>query len=926
VHDSIEFRAIAIACLVLAFGVGARLFARKLRLPYTVAMLLAGAAAAFGLDRFGSAGAPDQLAHWLTPDLIIFVFLPALVYESATALDAHAFWKERSALGLLAAPALLVSAGLVAASMVALTAGTWEWSWPVALVFGALISATDPVAVVALLREVGAPKRLGVLIEGESLLNDGTSIVVFTVLVGLLAEGQLSVAHGVVDFLRVVAGGALVGFGVAFFATLVLTRTFNDALVEIPVTLVVAYAAMILAEGVLHVSGVIAVVVAGLWMGGRGRTAVSPEVRGPLHHFWELLAHIANTLIFFLVGMLIWRQLEHAAVFDLVLILAAFIAVILVRFTVTFSFLPVMRALGGRVSVNESLVMSWSGLRGAVSLALALIVCQQPGIAPGVQRDILLATAGVVLLTIMINGNTAGLLLKKLGFSKRPLSETLGVLRASSSVIDRVLSRIEVLSRARDLRPLDWTEVRAELAVRQQELDVLAQKAEDELRGGGDQQQHVGAWVHALRLERESYWKAFSDGTLGARAVRLLDLEVDRHLDRLALGDLEPPRSRTDAAHAGLADRAFAWIFSRTVRARASRLALIYDLERGEVQASERVLAGLAALGGEQGVHDDVERHYRLLLDVSTQRLEEMRANHPELVRAVEARLARRLALNLEREELRKLVSRGVLDETQGHVALGKVQRRMKALFDVSLHGELPTVPELLSRAPLFDQLPERLLHQLSEEAKEHVAAPGEVIFDQGDRGTGVFVIARGAVHIYREGEKPAGDDQQEGRRLVDILGAGQVFGEMAFVSGAPRSATVQAATSATLLELPRAALIKAISRDARLEERLYADFAERSFDAWARRQPTLAHMSRDHRREWFHRCQVRRIGEGEKIPRETAALVFVASGTVTCGDDELHAPCGLEGEQLDVALASSEVRIALLPSRPDADADAAAE
>jgi CRP-like cAMP-binding protein len=520
----------------------------------------------------------------------------------------------------------------------------------------------------------------------------------------------------------------------------------------------------------------------------------------------------------------------------------------------------------------------------------------------------------VVLLTIMVNGNTAGMLLKRLGFSRRPVSETLGVLRAESSALDRVLVRLDSLSRARDLRPLDWRDVRAALAQRQGELQSLADKAEDELRNGGEPEQRIGAWVHALRLEREAYWRAFADGTLGARAVRLLDLEVDRHLDRLALGDLEPPRSRTAAAHTGVADRLFAWIDSRTARARASRLALLYDFARGEVHAAERVLAGLSALGGERGVHADVERHYQLLLDLSTQRLEEMRANHPELVQAVEARLARRLALNVEREEMSQLISRGVLDETQGHAALARIQRRMKALFEVTLHGTLPTVPDLLSRVPLFDSLPDDLVARLADDAKEHVVAPGEVVFEQGDRGTGVFVIARGALHVYRRASEEAE------RVLVDVLGAGQVFGEMAFVSGAPRSATVEAATSATLLELSRAALLRAIGDDARLEERLYADFAERSFDAWARSQSSLSHLSRDRRREWFHGCRVRRINAGERIPREDASLVFVASGSVTCKGKTLRAPAGLADDDLDGAQAVGDVRIALLPSPPQDD------
>jgi len=911
-RESLELQTVMIAVGVLAYGALMRGLSRRAKLPFSAVMLVSGALAGLGIDRL-STGAPaaEALAHAVHPDLIIFVFLPALVFESSFALDAHAFWKERSALGLLAAPALVVSAVVVAVSMMFLTASSWAWTWPVALVFGALISATDPVAVVALLRDVGAPKRLGLLIEGESLLNDGTSIVAFGVLVVMLTTGNdLQAGTTMVEFVRVVLGGVIVGVLIAAVVTAWLSRTFNDPLVEIPLTIVAAYAAMIIAEHWLHVSGVIAVVTCGLWIGSRGRTALSPEVRESLTHFWHLIAHVANTLIFFLVGLLIVRQIEMASLGDLMIVLGAYLIIVVVRFAVTFAFQPLITALGGRVSSRESAVMAWSGLRGAVSLALALIVCQNDGIPREIQRDILLTTAGVVFLTIMINGNTVGALLKRLGFDKRPCSDSLARVRAEHAALVRVGERLTQLAHSRDLEPLDWREVRSDLSARILALSEQSQRYEEELNNSGPEGRTAGTWVQALRMERESYWEAFDEGTLGARALRLLDLDVDRQLDRIAGGDPSLLRSHLEALQRGALDRVRSLVGERA-GLRFTRLSLVYDVTRGDVRACERVLAGFALLGVDEDDPDAnaVVEHYTARLTRTTQRAEELRVTHPELVRAVERRLAHRVALNVEREEYRRLAQHGLVDESDGERLLDDVERRMKGLRRERPHKELPDALELLSSATLLEVLPDELRERLADEAKEHVIAPDEVVFEEGDTGESLYVIARGAVRVY------TGTDEQ--RTLVDVLGAGAVFGEMAFLGHTRRTASVEAATSVTLLELPCASVKKAMAEDPRLEEGLFRGFAERAFDRVARTDPRFAHLSRDARRTWFARADVLDLEDGAAIPAADCAITFLVTGRIVGEAGTFKAPAVLSAEVLLGAKTEGKTRLALLSAPP---------
>ncbi|HJL24609.1 MAG TPA: cation:proton antiporter, partial [Polyangiaceae bacterium LLY-WYZ-15_(1-7)] len=491
-HHGPELRVVVVLCIALAVGALTRALGKRLRVPYTVAMLLAGVAAGGLLARFG-----DELhtlaalreGHAVTADLILFVFLPALVFESAFALDVHAFRKNLGFVALLAVPALVVATGLTAAWMVGLTSpalgvGGWAWGWAPALVFGALISATDPVAVVAILREVGAPKRLGLLIEGESLLNDGTAIVVFGLLIGLLKGAEeVSLGHAVLELGRVAGGGVVLGLVLGGLTMAWLGRTFDDPLVEITLTILLAYAAMILAEAVLHVSGVLAIVTAGVTLAGPGRTRISPRVAHFLHQFWEMLAYVANTVIFFLVGVVIVANLPLASLSSVLVGVGAYAGAMLVRLVVTFA----VRPLGNRlvdtpVTTRAAAVMTWGGLRGAVSLALALLLSQQAGIDATLRAQILTVTAGVVLGTILLNGSTTGALLRKLGFTAIGPAEALAEARASEQVLAEVQQRVADADDDPALRTVPWLPVREALGARREalaaELDAARERFE----------------------------------------------------------------------------------------------------------------------------------------------------------------------------------------------------------------------------------------------------------------------------------------------------------------------------------------------------------------------------------------------------------------------------------------------------------------
>jgi CPA1 family monovalent cation:H+ antiporter len=366
---------------------------RRFRIPYTVALVLVGAAL--------SLQSPPDVR--LTSELILSLFLPPLVFEAAFHLRVEAVLRNLPTLVLFAIVGVVLTM-LVAGGVVA-----WGTGLPlsVALVFGSLIAATDPVAVVAMFRRLGVPKRLEVLLEGESLLNDGTAIVLFGLALASRSLGQFDLVQNLVDFVRIAAGGLAVGLLLGWVISRFIS-SIDDYLVEITLTTVLAYGSYLIAEQ-LHVSGVLAVVAAGLVNGNIGPRGMSPTTRIVVLNFWEYIAFLANSAVFLLIGreinlpglIAMWREIAWGIA-----------AVLVARAVVVYS----LTWFGDRMPWRWRHALFWGGLRGAIALALALSLPADFG----PQRNMLVTmTFGVVLFTLVGQGVSMPTLVRRLGLIER---------------------------------------------------------------------------------------------------------------------------------------------------------------------------------------------------------------------------------------------------------------------------------------------------------------------------------------------------------------------------------------------------------------------------------------------------------------------------------------------------------------------------
>jgi CPA1 family monovalent cation:H+ antiporter len=515
---------------------------RRIRFPYTVALVLVG----LGLSFF-----PNVLDLDVSSDLILAVLVPPLIFEATLHIKWRDLRQDMLLVLLLAIVGTLVSTfivgGIVSQFLAIPLLG--------ALAFGALISATDPVAVIAFFRSLGVDKRLSIIIEGESLFNDGVAIVIFNLALSAAAVVALTDATGpainlpsaVLEFLRVAVGGVAVGLSLGFVVSFLILKNVDDHLIETATTVALAFGAYVLAER-FHLSGILAVVAAGLMVGNIGTLNTSPTTQLTLENFWEFLAYVANSLVFLLIGLEI--QITQLIEFA-VPILVAVLAVLLSRAITVYS----LTALNNRltpphrhVSRAYQHVMFWGGLRGAISLALALTLGRDL-FGATIQRELQVMTFGVVLFTILVQGTTIERLIERLGLAPSSPQSLESQRRQALAYAKRAgRKELDRLYHEGILYPDVWEAMRT---VYSEELDQATKALSDHLLAYPELEQEIYLQARAdvLTAERSAYSDAASRGFIGEEVYEALIEETDKRM--AALDIIVDSRSQAATKRAG---------------------------------------------------------------------------------------------------------------------------------------------------------------------------------------------------------------------------------------------------------------------------------------------------------------------------------------------------------------------------------------
>jgi CPA1 family monovalent cation:H+ antiporter len=501
--DLVQFESLVLVMLLIvslvAIGV------RRVRLPYTVALVLAGLAV--------SLSSPPQFV--LTGEIILGIFLPPLLFEAAFHLHLDELRRNYLTIGLLAIPGVVMTM-LVVGGILSAGAGL---GIGVALVFGALIAATDPVSVVAIFRKLGAPKRLEVLLEGESLFNDGTAIVLFGIALTAFEVGEFAVLDGVIDFFAIAGGGVIVGLLLGWIALQLIGR-LDDYLVQTTLTTIVAYGSFLVAEQ-LHVSGVLAVVTAGVINGNIGHREMSPTSRIVVLNFWEYVAFLANSAVFLLIGLAID---VNELINSWQLILWAIGAVLVARAIGIY----LLSRLGPELPGGWRHVLFWGGLRGAIALALALSLPE----TMGAERQTLISmTFGVVLFTLLIQGTSMDWFVRQLRLITRSEERIEYERRRARALIARSgFEHMQSLYQDGLISLHTWERVQPVLRDR---VDALANVVQESLQQAPtlEADELVAARREELRAQRGMLANLRRDGVISEETYEQLGAEVDAALD-----------------------------------------------------------------------------------------------------------------------------------------------------------------------------------------------------------------------------------------------------------------------------------------------------------------------------------------------------------------------------------------------------------
>ena len=793
--------------------------ATRLNLPYTVLLAAAGCGlgaivAAAGETGGGPVG--DFVAalggFGVSSEALLYIFLPTLLFEAALVIDARRLLDDVAPILLLAVVAVIVCM-LVVGFALSIVSGVG----PIAcLLLGAIVATTDPAAVVGVFRDLGAPQRLNILIEGESLFNDAAAIALFTLLLAmLLGERTADPVAAAFTFVKGFAGGVAVGYLAARAACALFAPLRGMPRAEITLTVSLAYLAFIVAERYVHASGVVAVVTAALVMGAVGRMRITQTSWRTLIETWQQLGFWANSLVFLLAAMLVPRLLAAAGVREALLLAVLVAATLAARALVVYGLLPILSAAGlaEKVSGPYKLVTLWGGLRGAVSLALALAVSENRELPVEVRQFVAVLTTGFVLFTLFVNGLTLRPLLRLLQLDKLSPVDRAVRDRALALALTTIKERVGTVAAGERIDAPIAAEVARGFAARIADAERAVADATDGAGLSDDERVQVG--LHALAAhERELYLARLAERVISRKIADVLAAQGGRLVDGVKTGGR--------AGYAAAAERALA--FPATFRAAvfahhrfgvarwlAARLADRFET----LLIAQMTLRQLAAFNGENiGPLLGAIAGNRLgeILDArraATERaLDALKLQYPDYARALQAKYLGRVALRLEETAYRAMladsvISQEIFNDLARRLAVRWQEMDRRPPLDIQLRRE-----EIVARVPVFAGLEPTRLAEIARLLRPRLALPGERIIARGERGDAMYFIASGAVEV-RVQPAPV------------RLGSGDFFGEIALVTDRRRTADVVALGYCRLLVLQLRDLRRLLAADPVLRRRI---------------------------------------------------------------------------------------------------------
>lgn len=753
---------------------------KVVKLPVSPMLLLAGLMLRTLGTYFGSLKDAVEIVDKIDHDSVLLIFMPALIFESSFFTDWFIFKREIWQILPLATTAVGLSACLTAFMFKYVL--EYDLTWYESLVFGTMLSATDHVAVVAQLKEIHADRKFELLIQGETLLNEGTVLVLIFVFMLKATDGALSAGETIAMVFQLTLGGIVLGLAFGIGIALWLRKIQNDPVQEINLTLLASYLLFFVSEQV-HFSGAIATVTFGLFMSAVGKTTISASSEEKVHDFWLLAGHNIEALVFMLGGMILGSQAmgeSYIESYDVPLLFIVFVLLHVIRAIVVAVHFPWLRRMGYGLSFKEAVVLALAGLKGAIAITLSLLMYHNEELSMRVRSLGLFMVVGISALSITFDSLLVKWTVRRLGMECLSKVQENMMIQVTHSLIEKTAKKLEKMKRRSDMKLADWDTVIHKVGAKNllhrvfrstmtgtrilkentdRSPNKLLIRYNEEISQDIEEEEIImETRKRFLTSLKAIYWDMFEHGQcLASNALRLIEA-TNRALDHEA-----SPMRDWDFLEKELYSPVVIKFLERTSRLPLvgkwfknilyERSLLVYDAGSSFIAAHSEA----QELIDQKGIEDVNKDLFLQVMKESKKQVEKCKDFietkisdcYPEVLRHVQTQKAFQTLIHSQRKEVEEIYRLGIIGEIEYEYLMAATELDVSKLI-ISNKNSAPSLQELLSnRFPDSSSIEITEMMNYTEEVK---FSSGEIITSESSLSTGVLLILNGKVKEWANG------------------------------------------------------------------------------------------------------------------------------------------------------------------------------
>lgn len=749
--------------IILIIGGLCREIKKLIGIPYTPQLLVVGMVLGVYAKDLGNIGHAFWLLMQINPHGILMIFIPTIIFESAYNSDPFTIKRQLGQILILAVPGVVIGALLITIGFNYMLGYYQELSIWAGLTFGAIICATDPVAVVALLKELGTPLKFNVLLEGESLLNDGTAMVFYIVFSSIYKAKGVTVLGIFIKFIQLSFGGVLLGAIACWIAIIWIRKIVKDEILTISITFMACYVTFFVGEVYLGVSGILAIVSLGVLMAMFGKVRINPESEHSVHVVWSFIQYVLETIIFVLTGgyigyYLIYSNGSTIVYSDWVKMFIFYFLMMAARYLMILISMPFMNLSGYPIGLKDVFILSYGGLRGAIALCLGLMVYTDSEYSNRFQDLVLFYLTGMITMTVIINGLTMKWVMVKVDiFPEAKLKQKVKNTIIKSMVISGIKHEQKIKNN-RFLTLANWAVV-DELSginhmVKSQMSNFVGQELANLATGHNlisQEDNLVEIRYRVYRLIKAQFWQKFEENFCSSTAVTVLNECIDYCMDSLEnqLWIYECVSENTIATDK--LQSLLSWrntlIVGRIARSfLSSYLMQTYELLSTLIVSLEEIIENKPVIPLSQQLVNVVFNEVQMNKEKTEQQLFLLCDIFPEFMGSIQSKQAAHMILRAQKDQLEEDFHNGAITDEEFGDLVEILNKRISVLISQGLSWEMQGVNDFSLVSPLFNGLSDMDLQTLKSNHVLNKFPQGTTIYKKAQPVNGIYIIASGMV------------------------------------------------------------------------------------------------------------------------------------------------------------------------------------